>query len=222
MPRKKKKVPESVTWRSTRTRNTRAGWLEASASPVAEAESEAKAFKNAVRLAAHVIVSMRSSLPVDSVTVVSETNGKVSQPSPFLLNYGTSNQDDARRKAARDLIIATYAGLEAQRLVDRHVEDQQVESDAWSLSREYGVLPPGCDHFGDDVHDRYMRRLRKKAATLARLLRPCIEPTAYELVRHGTMSGDEIEAYLNKTFPWLLAALRIEIDETKVFASSVP
>lgn len=163
-------------------------------------------FITAIHEAGHLVVAMCFDLKVFPVTTAPDAEGP--RPAPFSLDYETiSGPCRARRKAARGAIIAAYAGLEAQMLVDPRPDPAVVEHDeleAWGLSREYEVFPPGCGHVGSDVHERYMDGLRTRASRLVRRKRLVIEALARELERRKSMSGDEVAAYLNAEFPGVL------------------
>ena len=149
--------------------------------------------------AGHVVVATYFGLPTTKVTIdpTDDAFGEWVHPSPFMLDLGRRRVGPARRQAARQMIIASYAGLAAERMIDPQAPDFRGEADnegAMDLSREYRVFPRNRCFVGDDTHQKYLGRLRREARRLVRKLRPAIEVLAQELLRRETIPGDEAMA----------------------------
>lgn len=161
----------------------------ASPSPLARAYHEA----------GHVVVATYFGLPTTDVTIVRDGDalGMVKHPPPLMLDLGEARVGVARRQAARQMIIASYAGLAAERLVDARAPDFRGAADdanAMQLSREYAVLPRHCGFVGDDLHLDFLERLRRDAGRLVKRLRPALDVPAQELLRRKTIPGDDAAA----------------------------
>lgn len=101
--------------------------------------------------------------------------------------YGTKREQQA---VTRQAIIMTYAGPEAERLVNPNVEPiGSDEGDAFDLLRDYP--PRNCRYIGDDVYYAALERLRVKARNLVRELQPMIALIAEELVKREDLTAEE-------------------------------
>jgi len=109
-----------------------------------------------------------------------------------------------RRSIGRDCIISYYAGLEAQRNYNSAADDVnslQDDEDAFEISRMYEVLPKKASYIGDDVHLRYLRRLRAEARKLVKREWPKIACLAEELLAgSGVMTRAEVETLFAARF----------------------
>ncbi len=151
--------------------------------------------------AGHVVVAAYFGLPTTDVTIVpsGDAFGMATHPSPLMLDLGSEGTAAARRSAARDMIVASYAGLAAQRLVDTQAPDFHGHGDeegAMDLSRTYAVLPRSGCFVGDEVHEAYLARLRGEAERLVRRLRTAIQALARALLSRKTIPGDEAVAFV--------------------------
>ena len=112
---------------------------------------------------------------------------------PNVLHYDAANLRE-RRRIARDMIVACYAGVHAQRLVDWDASDQDGASDqedAFELSRQWQVLPRRCSFVGDDIHFAFLEKLKAEAGRLVWRHLASIEALAAALVERTELDGDE-------------------------------
>lgn len=101
------------------------------------------------------------------------------------------------------MIIAAYAGVPAQRMVDPDADSgwgAEDDRNAWELSRIYELFPPGTSYWGDTVHQAYMEGLRDQAGRLVTRLRKPIAAVAAALVERESMTGEEALEVFNRTF----------------------
>jgi hypothetical protein len=134
-------------------------------------------------------------LPVETVSIAPGKgySGRCVHPSVY--EY-TANRR-GRRRIAKDYIVVAYAGLAAQKLVDCEPKDYHGRNDAvsaFNLSREFQVFPRRMAYVGDELHDAFLGRLRRKAEWLVRHHRRSIEVLAEALLRNKTMTGERVYA----------------------------
>jgi hypothetical protein len=152
--------------------------------------------------AGHAVVHLHFGLPFDCVTIVPDedgSSGHMLHPSPSQINVDERCMKRERRKMARQMILGCYAGLYAQRLTLKGVPDWDGAcdfADALRLSMTYGVFPRYMDSIGDELHERYLRRLRRESKRLVRKLSLPIQFFAQHLLERKTMTGDEAEAVM--------------------------
>jgi hypothetical protein len=118
--------------------------------------------------AGHAVAALVQGLTFNEVNVAREgdQNGYCIQPS--LLMYDVSSKRE-RRARARGCIIVSYAGIEAERLLDPDAPQWHGDADfqnAFETSRDYEVLPRGASFVGDEIHIAYLDRLRRQARRL--------------------------------------------------------
>ena len=148
--------------------------------------------------AGHAVVMLAFGLEINEVTISPDaerdSNGHISHPPP--LGYTTSSMRD-QRSLVRAMILSSYAGMEAERMVDPDAPDYHGAGDtetAFSLSRMYGVLPRRMEYVGDDAHWRFLDRLKSESRYLVRSLRGPIGRLADELLSKATLTGPEVDA----------------------------
>lgn len=156
--------------------------------------------------AGHVVVAFWFGLPITEVTIVSteEFGGTVSHPSPLLLDLRGSIRE--RRRAARETILAAFAGLHAERLVAPDAPDVHGDADeqnAYELSIQYGILPRGGGSVGDEYHWALLRRLSGESRRLVSSgpVRRAISVLAERLIKRRTMSGADVQKILAPLIP---------------------
>jgi hypothetical protein len=135
--------------------------------------------------AGHKAVFEHFGLPVTSTTIEPDDDylGAVEHPTPYGLDMPPNRRE--RRTVARQMMLAAYAGLEAERLVNPTADpDQSAQDDenAFWLSREFCVFPKGCSYVGDDAHLAYLESLRREARRLVARLYPEIDYIATHLL----------------------------------------
>jgi ATP-dependent Zn protease len=129
----------------------------------------------------------------DFLTIVAKDNilGCVSHLPPLM--QGCQNKKQMR-SLVEQMCIGLYAGFAAQRLVDPnapefHGEDDEIQ--AWNLPKDHGFAPRGCQFIGDDVYERYLYRLKRKAERFVKMQRPVIDALAAALLKRKSMTGAE-------------------------------
>jgi len=95
-----------------------------------------------------------------------------------------------QRAAARRCIIATYAGMEAEKLfqpdaIDWHGDDEN----AFELSRQWAVIPRGSSVVGDDAHRKYLEKLRRESRRLVYQYRLLIKGIVEAPVENRKLKG---------------------------------
>ena len=144
--------------------------------------------------AGHAVMSIVLGLSVNSVTIVRSRDSLGCVKSPPVLGYEDRTRS-GRRRLARAHIVSSYAGLEAQKLVDPDPKDFAGEHDdenARWLSREYHVFPRILNCVGDEYHEAYLERLRGEARRLVRKHRPAIDAVAEALLIGWTMGHEAV------------------------------
>lgn len=150
--------------------------------------------------AGHAIIHVYFGLSINSITIIADGDvaGSVAHPSPLLY---THHGRRVVKQVVREIVIALYAGLLAQRIYDPEAPDFHADNDedeAWRLPREYAIHIPGCSFVGDDAYDRYLQQRRNESRKLVFRLRPVIEALAEELLKRGTMQGQAVELFVNQ------------------------
>jgi hypothetical protein len=115
-----------------------------------------------------------------------------------VLGYSFSNKREYRSNA-RALILSTYAGMHAQRLVDPDAPDFHGESDgnlAFEISVRCQVFPQYCDRVGDTRHREYLDRLSGEARLLVKRHGKVIEKFAELLLQRKELEGAEAEEFI--------------------------
>jgi hypothetical protein len=152
----------------------------------------------ALHEAGHAVVHLYFGLPIIRVTIDPDGDvlGSMAHHSPMMIDVPSGR---GRRQIARQMILGCFAGLHAQRLVDTHAPECHGSEDvhnAWTLSRDYGVLPRWCDYIGDDAHADFMNRLQMESRRLVQRLRVPIEILAEHLLLSRTMIAEEVESVI--------------------------
>jgi hypothetical protein len=136
--------------------------------------------------AGHAVVFAYFGLPTFEVSIVRDDDensaGHHLHPSILRLDFAPGEGIRERRQVARRFAIGCYAGLEAQRLVDRSPQPFLGETDdrnARSLLVDYNVRATP-------------ERLRAEARSLVRRLTPYINLVAEALLRQSVLTGAEV------------------------------
>ena len=152
--------------------------------------------------AGHAVVMVHFGLGFHMVTIKRNyekaSEGDVAHPG-LIGGYENCETTKDRRIAARQLILANYAGLAAQKLVEPDAPDWRAEADennAFELSREHGVMPRGHVFAGSPEHHAFLDRLRKEATRLVQDLSGPISKLADELLVRKKMTGKEVELFV--------------------------
>lgn len=143
--------------------------------------------------AGHIVAHLHFGLPINSATILptQDYQGAVAHPSPMMINISGGKE---RKAVVRQMIIAYYAGYQAERIYEpRASADYSREDDylAFELSRQYGVFPRGCSFVGDEVHDAYLDRLKGEADRLVRGNWGRVTLIAEALLERGHITGLE-------------------------------
>ncbi len=169
--------------------------------PKKNRRTEAQQMATCWHEAGHAVADLVQGLAVNSVTCVphDDANGCCTSPPP--LGYIAHTKRE-RRAIARMAIIGSYAGMEAEWLIDPDAPESNGGADnqnAFWLSREYGVYPSGTSYMGDDIHQAYLARLRIEARRLVRRHRDKIQRLAELLAVRKTLSGAEAAECIGPT-----------------------
>ncbi len=153
--------------------------------------------------AGHAVVCLALGMPFTELRVSPfrrNRPGGVLGPTPFFTECENGRE---RRENARKSIIATYAGLPAERLVDPDAPERYGSSDdalALKNSIDYEVYPRYWERHGDAYHLAYLERLRREAKRLVRLngkairdLGKVISGRLESMSEDLTMSQEEVE-----------------------------
>lgn len=122
-----------------------------------------------------------------------DSHGHVTHGPPLMYDCRTARE---RKTLARQMILASYAGLPAQRLVDPTAAEYEGNSDdenAFWLSRTHGIFPRWLSHVGDDRHHQHLARLKRESSRLVFMLRTAIEKLAEALLERTTLTGEEAD-----------------------------
>lgn len=147
--------------------------------------------------AGHAVILVVLGLPVDHVSIVPRNDalGTCGHPCPYAMY---ESRRDIRR-AARNCILVSYAGIPAQRLVEPGAHDSQGDDDdvsAFRVSHEYQVFPRIMEYVGDDFHLAFLAKLRREASRLVRRHAAAIRHLAKVLLDKKVMTGDDVNVVL--------------------------
>jgi ATP-dependent Zn protease len=133
----------------------------------------------------HAVVKIVLDLTFKKVSIIPEEDSSGRIIAPTVGGYECHSKRD-RRVIARRIILANYAGLHAERLIDPNAPDLhgcQDELDAFQTSVDVCVFPRHMDHVGDVAHSNYLDRLRSEAGRLVNRQRRAITELAEELLK---------------------------------------
>lgn len=153
--------------------------------------------------AGHAVAMIVQDLGFDSVTIMPEGTSLGSILHPNVLMYDIPSNRNAQRALTRQLIIACYAGIPAQSLVDPSPEEFHGDGDeqnAFELSREWGVVPKRCS-VGDDAHIGHLEKLRGEAKRLVRRHETVIHALTAVLLKEKTMDYARVREVLAPLIP---------------------
>ena len=154
--------------------------------------------------AGHAVIRLANGLDFHTLTIIPDTDSIGRVRWSTVMDYDVETKRE-RRAIARSFIIALYAGFEAERQYDPAADATLSANDddaAFEISQTCGVLPRTASYVGDDVHIRYLNRLRAEARKLVRIEWPKIVYLAEALLAgSGTMTRAEVEALLACRFP---------------------
>jgi hypothetical protein len=153
--------------------------------------------------AGHAVANVALGLAINKVSIIPgedhhglDYTGICVSPGVLDYHYPSAGVVREQRAVARAHIVACYAGMAAQRLVDPHRPDEHAagdEENAMELSRLFGVFPRGCSRVGDEAHLRYLDKLRAEARRLVRKHWRAVAELAEELLQCEVLSGPEAE-----------------------------
>ena len=144
--------------------------------------------------AGHAVAALSKNIPITEVTIVEKDDSWGDCLHTGVMGF--YHQDMRQRKQiARDCIIVSYAGLQAEMLFNPDADknkSQEDDSNAFYLSRQWCVLPRSCRCVGDDAHWNYLHRLQREAHRLVKRHWIAIVAVAEALLGHKTLTGDEV------------------------------
>lgn len=143
--------------------------------------------------AGHAVVAVVLGITIKQVSIApnEESLGNCIHPDVCQFGYRGAY---SRRRIARDCIIVSYAGVEAEKIFDSKAEEWcslEDEGNAFNLSREFSVLPRGCRCVGDEAHLEFLAKLQSEARRLVRKHWPAVEALADALIQKQRVSGEE-------------------------------
>jgi hypothetical protein len=154
----------------------------------------------AIHEAGHAVVAVYLNVGITELSIEGdeEANGYWLHPAPLMFECGTTRE---RQKLITDMILATYAGFQAELQFDPHALDFHANGDeerAFDLLREGGSGPRGSSYVGDEVYDRYLEGKKKQARRLVKRLWPVIRELAGLLLERTTILGPEAERFVRE------------------------
>ena len=130
-----------------------------------------------------------------------DAHGHVLHRWPEGIDYGEALSRTAMRAEARRYIVAAYAGLEAQRLVDdapRAYHGRDDDQNAFEISCRYQVWGRGGGQVGNDAHRAYLETLRRESRRLVHHLQREVEAVAGALLRDKTLTMADADAIVRR------------------------
>jgi ATP-dependent Zn protease len=160
--------------------------------------SEADLRATAYHEAGHAVVTLALGLSIDSVSIIAaeDFNGVCRKPN--VIHYGAVTKR-VQKAIARAMIVALYAGMPAQRLVDPDApafHGESEDEEAFEVSRQWQVYPRRVRFIGDESHLAHLESLRQEARRLVLRNRAAVEVLAGELLQRKEMSGAEVQQLL--------------------------
>ncbi len=156
--------------------------------------------------AGHAVASIGLGLSFEYVTIVPDGDSLGSMLHPGVMGYHSQSKTD-QKKLARDLMLACYAGFQAEKRYISDANEDLAEADydnAFFLSRTYQVFPRSMNFVGDDFHHAFLDRLKREAGKLVLTHWSAIETIAKALLEKQTLSFEEAYDVIRKEHPYLL------------------
>ena len=144
--------------------------------------------------AGHAVAAISKEIPVTEVSIVEKEDCWGDCLHAGVMGFHCRDKRQ-QKQIARDCIIVSYAGLQAEMLFNPDADKSQSEEDdsnAFFQSRQWCVLPKSCRCVGDDAHWNYLHRLQREAHRLVKHQWPVIVAVAEALLHHKTLTGDEV------------------------------
>lgn len=149
--------------------------------------------------AGHAVVASRLNVPFFTATIVPEPGSlgsvNLARPKLFADHIGMTV-----RQAAERVIIASFAGLPAQRLVNAGADPTRSGADIdviYDVAAEYKILPSRRRKFIDDEKQHAVFRiLNSEAIRLVTELEAQITSVAEQLMKSRTLHFHEIQEIL--------------------------
>jgi ATP-dependent Zn protease len=156
--------------------------------------------RKAYHEAGHAVACLVQGLGFQGVSIGTEgeTADYSLHPSPLDYHFSTCRE---HRSIARRCIVVSYAGIEAERLVEAG-ESEDGHTDlcrAFEVSRLYEVFPKYMNCVGDEAHVAYLKRLRAEARRLVKQHRGAIGRLAQALLNGAATTDDQVRDILRPT-----------------------
>ena len=149
--------------------------------------------------AGHAVAAIVQGLIITYVTIKPDEDflGACLHPSAFGYEFSGTRE---RKKIVRECIIASYAGLQAEKIFNPQAEEwraQHDENNAFSLSHEFLVLPRQCSHIGDEAHLEFLAKLQLEARKLIRRHWSSVSAVARALLETKTLNHDQVKEIID-------------------------
>jgi ATP-dependent Zn protease len=145
--------------------------------------------------AGHAVAALHFGFIPDKVTIVKTDTALGHVEQRGLVLYQDYADRRHLQRMVSESIVCCYAGYEAERRFDPNTDGASSEKDfrdAFNLPRYYEVPPRYCSMVGDEVYMEYLERRQRQAQRLVRERWACIAHVAWALLRHKTLSGEEV------------------------------
>ncbi len=151
--------------------------------------------------AGHAVAGFVARLPIGNATIVPDRKagclGSVIVENP--LRYWKRG-DGPRKPFLEAYVVMLYAGDVAESVCcGKEIEISSKEIERARNTIANWIRVPGARFLGDDMFERYERKLQRRARQLVMRHRRLIERLAAQLLKHKTLSSDEMVAFLEKT-----------------------
>ena len=162
--------------------------------------SKTKIESTAYHEAGHAVAAIVQDLVIVSVTIEPDEDSLGSCIGPGVFGYEYAG-DRERKRIARDCILVSYAGLQAEKHFNPEAEEWRSDNDeenAFNMSREFSVLPRGCNYVGDELHCKYLTRLQRKAHRLIIRHWQSVDAVAKAILKDKTLFHDQIKKIIRQ------------------------
>jgi len=164
-------------------------------------EDETHARTTAHHEAGHAVAAIVQGLIITYVTIKPDEDFVGACLHPNVLGYEYRGTRE-RKRIARKCIIASYAGLQAEKIFNPKAEEWRAQGDennAFSLSREFLVLPRRCSIIGDEAHLEFLTKLQREAREMVRRHWPSVSAVAKALLEAKTLVHDQVVEILRRS-----------------------
>jgi ATP-dependent Zn protease len=149
----------------------------------------------AIHEAGHAVVALHFGHVIHTITIKRDGDILGSVTGPGL--WGYEGGAGERKSIAKEQVIHSYAGLEAERLFFPEADADNAHNDELQAFDLLRVCPPrGCRIIGDEAYLARLEALRREARRLVKRFRPQLEIVADALMERETLSGEQLAELL--------------------------